>query len=325
MSEARSVPLDDIRLDGGTQLREAMNLETIRNYALVMDRGEELPPVVLFNDGEALWMADGFHRYYSHKEAGRREILAEVRSGDLDAAWEFAAQANRRHGLPQTRADKKKAVRAMLERFYPTRRKTHEEIAKLCGVARSTVTQCWGKIEEEREEQSRLSVVSDWHGQIDDDSQALVETSPSERRPDWARDWPAAVVSRAMDAVEKLPEGQQETLLHLVSAPGVPPQRAMETLENLASMSEEERQRVVVLAESKDERDQSAAVAIARKLPYVDPRWTIVEMCRQDLEKCLRLSEEEHLIAACKIVLGHLQGLIGAIEDEERRRVHVTA
>jgi hypothetical protein len=109
------VPLDRIRLDGGTQTRAGLDQDTVKEYADAYQAGEQLPPVVLFDDGERLWMADGFHRYGGAKLAGRKDIEAEIVLGTARDALLYSAGCNGTHGLRRTNADKTAAVKALLK------------------------------------------------------------------------------------------------------------------------------------------------------------------------------------------------------------------
>ena len=55
------IPLARIK-DAGAQMRVEMRPETVNDYAADMLDGAILPPVILFDDGIDLWLADGFHR-----------------------------------------------------------------------------------------------------------------------------------------------------------------------------------------------------------------------------------------------------------------------
>ena len=99
-----------IRIDGGTQPRESINMETVSDYAEGVKVGIEFPPVIAFYDGAEYWLADGFHRYHAHTKAGRASIQADVRQGSLDDAKLFASGANSDHGLRRSNADKRLAV-----------------------------------------------------------------------------------------------------------------------------------------------------------------------------------------------------------------------
>jgi len=104
-----------IRIDGSTQSRASINNDIVSEYATQIKEGAEFPPVVVFNDGTDLWLADGFHRFRAHNKAGKTSIAADVRNGTVRDAILFSLGANSDHGIQRTAADKRKAVTTMLQ------------------------------------------------------------------------------------------------------------------------------------------------------------------------------------------------------------------
>jgi len=135
---AKSIQLSAIRIDGGTQSREALNQATVAEYAEAMTEGATFPPITLFFDGSNHWLADGFHRYFAAKQVGFTDMPAEVRDGtQLDAQW-ASYTVNKDHGLRRSNADKRKAVMGALAHPYG-KAKSDNQIAKELGVHHSTV------------------------------------------------------------------------------------------------------------------------------------------------------------------------------------------
>lgn len=135
---AKSIQLSAIRIDGGTQSREALNQATVAEYAEAMTEGVTLPPITLFFDGSNHWLVDGFHRYFAAKQVGFTDMPAEVRDGtQLDAQW-ASYTVNKDHGLRRSNADKRKAVMGALAHPYG-KAKSDNQIAKELGVHHSTV------------------------------------------------------------------------------------------------------------------------------------------------------------------------------------------
>ncbi len=131
--------VSQLRTDGGTQPRVAINDATVAEYAEVLRGGAKFPPIVVFDDSAKFWLADGFHRYYAHKQAGMDKIEADVRQGTLRDAILYSVGANREHGLRRTNADKRKAVLTMLTNKTVATSSdgvawSDREIAGLCGV-----------------------------------------------------------------------------------------------------------------------------------------------------------------------------------------------
>ncbi|MDG4650096.1 ParB N-terminal domain-containing protein [Roseibacterium sp. SDUM158017] len=108
------IKINDIRTDGGTQSRAAINDETVTDYAEALDGGAEFPQIVVVFDGSAYWLADGFHRHAAYARAGRAEIPALVLQGTRRDAILKSVGANAAHGLRRTNDDKRRAVTVLL-------------------------------------------------------------------------------------------------------------------------------------------------------------------------------------------------------------------
>ena len=106
--------IDRLRLDGGTQPRADIDRNTVRDYADALSGEATFPPVTVFHDGEAYWLADGFHRVHAHKMLDWLEVDADVRQGTRRDAVLYSVGANAVHGLRRTNADKHRAVETLL-------------------------------------------------------------------------------------------------------------------------------------------------------------------------------------------------------------------
>jgi hypothetical protein len=136
--------LKNLRIDGGTQPRAAIDEETVAEYAEALREGITFPPVVAFHDGSVYWLADGFHRYHAHRRAGLEKIEVDVRDGMLRDAILHSVGANTEHGLRRTNEDKRKAVITMLtHELVSTDTEGHPwtncEIARRCRVTEGFV------------------------------------------------------------------------------------------------------------------------------------------------------------------------------------------
>jgi len=128
------INLQAIRIDGGTQAREQINQECVSEYAELVKEGVAFPPVRVFFDGTDYYLADGFHRYFAHQNAGKASIAADVVNGTLRDAILDSLGANANHGLRPTNADKRKAVQTMLDDFEWSDF-SDREIARACNVS----------------------------------------------------------------------------------------------------------------------------------------------------------------------------------------------
>lgn len=145
------LPINGIRRDGGTQMRVDLNQEAVDAYAERYEAGDIFPSIVVFYDGKAHWLADGFHRIAAVAKLAARSIgtdkherwaniACDVRAGTLSDAVRFAIGANKKNGLRRTNADKQMAVRAALS--HPEmQRMSDQAIADEAGVSAFMVRQ----------------------------------------------------------------------------------------------------------------------------------------------------------------------------------------
>jgi len=158
------IRLDQIRIDGGTQSRVELNQDVVAEYAEAYRDGAQFPPIVVFYDGSSYWLADGFHRYFGAKAAGKETIYEDVQPGTQREAVLYSLGANAKHGLRRSNADKRRAVETMLAdaewAAWP-----EAEIARRCGVSRPLV-----------------------HTLISERSHAEMQVTPPPSAPDEARE-----------------------------------------------------------------------------------------------------------------------------------------
>jgi transposase-like protein len=136
----------EIRLDGGTQPRSALDFTAIDDYAEAMAAGVKFPPVVVFHDGEHYWLADGFHRLKAAFAAGFDAVDGELRQGTLEDAQWYSFSANKTNGLRRTNEDKQRAVKSAL--LHPRAAEmSNSAIARHVGVDEATVRNWRAKLE----------------------------------------------------------------------------------------------------------------------------------------------------------------------------------
>lgn len=104
-----------------------------------MAEGVSFPPLVVFHEGEAYWLAEGFHRHHAAQEAGLAEMPCEVRPGDLREAILHSVGSNATHGLRRSNADKRRAALILLEDSEWSTW-SDREIARRCAVDNSFVS-----------------------------------------------------------------------------------------------------------------------------------------------------------------------------------------
>lgn len=132
--------IDLIRLDGGTQSRDALNTDAIAEYAEKMRAGVQFRPVIVYYDGESYWLADGFHRIKAARAAGLRQFETDVQQGTRREAVLYSVGANDDHGIRRTNADKRRAVLNLLQ-DNEWKAWSNAEIARRCNVSHKLVNE----------------------------------------------------------------------------------------------------------------------------------------------------------------------------------------
>ena len=130
----KSININNVIIDKGTQSRAQISEETVTDYAEAMAAGDTFPPVTVFHDGVDYYLADGFHRLHAIKRLGKTSIQADVRTGTLRDAILYSLGANRDHGLRRSNADKRKCVQTLLDDFEWGEYSINE-MARICGVS----------------------------------------------------------------------------------------------------------------------------------------------------------------------------------------------
>lgn len=141
----KTVSLDDIVIDGGTQQRVEISAEVVTEYAEAMRNGAKFPPMVLFFDGARYWLADGFHRYHAQRAAEIDECEAEAHPGIQRDAILYSTGANGSHGIRPTNADKRRSVTVLLTDPEWTKW-SDRDIAKHCRVTQPLVSKVRAEI-----------------------------------------------------------------------------------------------------------------------------------------------------------------------------------
>ncbi|MDR3635070.1 MAG: ParB N-terminal domain-containing protein [Isosphaeraceae bacterium] len=133
MMNIRDLPLDELVLDPSLNLRDRLDDFTVERYA---DSWERMPPITVYEvDGQFL-VADGFHRHAAAVLLGRRTIRAEVVEGSMTDALDFVSSVNLFHGLPLTRAERRRAVEVKMRIHHDW---SDRRMAEELGVSRELV------------------------------------------------------------------------------------------------------------------------------------------------------------------------------------------
>ena len=136
-TQFQEISIRQIAIDHDLQSRVQTDMDVVKDYSEALLAGAIFPQVVIYYDGQSYWLADGFHRVEAYRRAGRVSIPADVRHGERRDAMIFSVGANLKMGLHPTTADRRKAVRMLLDdaEYFNYSDKT---IAELCGVSGPT-------------------------------------------------------------------------------------------------------------------------------------------------------------------------------------------
>lgn len=155
MKGKREIKVDQIRIDGGTQVRENISQETVYKYKEDMEKGDIFPLMEVVYDGTTYWLIDGFHRYHAMKLLNQKTVEVNYRPGTLQEAQVLALGMNAKHGLPRTNADKRRAVERALE-LELTRNLSDAEIARICDVSKPFVASVRNPEKKAKQEEQRI-------------------------------------------------------------------------------------------------------------------------------------------------------------------------
>jgi hypothetical protein len=150
----KKINILEIRIDGGTQPRQEINYEVVKDYAELMRDGVVFPPVTVFFDGADYWLADGFHRYHATKTNGTASIEAIIQQGSLEDAQEYSYGANKDRGYSMSAEDNAYIVIKMLQtpRYASW---SQSRIAKHVGVSAMFVSRVKSKLTIEDEPKTK--------------------------------------------------------------------------------------------------------------------------------------------------------------------------
>jgi ParB-like chromosome segregation protein Spo0J len=254
----KKINVNVIRTDGGTQPRERINMEVVGDYAEAVKVGIEFPAVVVFHDGVEYWLADGFHRYHAHKQAGKASIEADVRSGTQLDAKLYAVGANGAHGLRRSNEDKRRAVQMVLDE--PTWHSwSDRKIAEACGVDHKTVAACRAASGEIPQiAAAPVRAVERAGKTYQQDTSRIGKSQPAKAAtPDLVVPAPAAKPKRALDnrSVDVEPQTSDDKLAE-----------AQHTITELATENEQLQDRLAVEAMDASEHEKTQASETIREL-----------------------------------------------------------
>jgi len=195
--------IDDICIDAGTQVREAIDEEVVKDYSEKMAEGAKFPCIETVFDGAKNYLTDGFHRYHANRRNGNKTIEALVVTGTVRDARLAARSSNGNHGLRLNNAEKRKSVVFMLEDLEYSDW-SDIVIAKHCNVSRSYVNMVRKELEAPKKKTSP-KVNNEPSPKDEPDKEPAKTDTVSVLPPDMPAD------NRAQEALEML-SAENETL-----------------------------------------------------------------------------------------------------------------
>lgn len=166
----QDVALSSINADKKFQTRlSGLNSDVTEQYSEAMLRGDEFPPIVLYDTPDGLILVDGFHRTEAASIAGIPTLTAEVIIGTHGDALHYSRYvANRKNGQRLSRADVERIVEhTLLDQELS--KQSDRQLGVLCGCSHVTI----GRY------RKRLSVLSDVRVGADGRSYKIPERLPT--------------------------------------------------------------------------------------------------------------------------------------------------
>ncbi|MBP8291456.1 MAG: ParB N-terminal domain-containing protein [Caldilineaceae bacterium] len=187
-AEQRTLSLNQIRRDGGTQPREGIDWDHVKDMQQALADGAALPAISVIYDGADYWLWDGFHRWHAYANNGKLEIPVVISQGTQDdAQWESFA-ANQAHGLKRTPSEKERAIRGALK--HPkSAGMSNMAIAKHLGVSDKTVAQYREKMELSSEIPKITTRTVERNGQTYQQNTANIGANRSQQPPAMLAVW----------------------------------------------------------------------------------------------------------------------------------------
>lgn len=133
--------------------------------------------------------------------------------------------------------------------------------------------------------------------------------------------WTQDAALKAGRLLDEMPKADRKTFAQMLGEPGIPSTKALKMLSNLSGMSDDKRDRVRRLYESKDPRERSLARTQAAKLPPMpDPRIELLEEARQRVSRARKLYPDDPFNSTLSAIVDQIRDLSRKIAEAHRRR-----
>lgn len=246
----KTLPIDVIRIDGGTQARTRIHEDMVETYATNMAEGSIFPPGVAFFDGKEYWLADGFHRYHAIRKNKKASMVCRIVNGTVRDAILYSYGANGMHGLQMSNEDKRRIVLEMLNDFEWSGW-SDREIARQCHVSHTFVTKLRNSMDSDSQETVKYKSAS---GKVLEKERKPKKTSAA--GPVVVSTPPVAEVTDKHDekqeAIEFLIEENEKLKDQLASATAEDPNFAKEHIEELRGELKQAKIELAAVIKSRD-------------------------------------------------------------------------
>lgn len=136
ITKVQSIEIHSIIRDSAYRARLQSDPSVVAEYARLQAAGVALPPVTVMDIDGTRRLINGWMSIEAYETNGETTVPAIVMSGTLEDAVTAIVTANQTHGLRLTSADKRNAVKLVLQHFPEY---SNGKVAELCGVSDQTV------------------------------------------------------------------------------------------------------------------------------------------------------------------------------------------
>ncbi len=130
------------------------------------------------------------------------------------------------------------------------------------------------------------------------------------------RGWKQYHAMEAAEALDKLPEDERPAIVALIDQPGIPPRDAIRTIQNVATKTEPERQKIIALSQSTDGRDRSLALTEAAAMPPMpDPRLISLLAMKREVRQMTRQFPGDPEVPMLEELIAQIEQIVAAIRE----------
>lgn len=205
METPEFIDISSLLIDPELQFRGKLNKSMVDQFAERMETEDDLEkfvPIDVYFDGKKYRLADGHHRIEAAKKRGHSRIWAIVHQGTLKDALLAAIATNSQHGLPLSRAERRRATESLIRCFpdYSIRR-----IADLVKLSPQTIMRIKNQLfQMEQLKPTKKTVGKDGKARPAKQKQKTHEQKPPKQKPAQTTTPPVEDASDALENVQSV-------------------------------------------------------------------------------------------------------------------------